>query len=972
MITQEFKKAHSQLNKDQKEAVDTIEGPVMVAAGPGTGKTQILALRIANILLKTDTRPENILAITFTESGVLSMRRRLTEIIGTPAYAVEINTFHGFCNDVIKNEPESFPDIIGATNITEVEQIKILEEILLAGKFKELTTFNDPFYYLRSILSSINELKREGITPNKFQTEIVKNLKEFEQITDLYNKKGKYQGQMKSKYTDDLKRLKKNKELSKIYEIYQVKLREQKSYDYQDMIMEVVVVLERDHDLLLKLQERFQYILVDEHQDTNNAQNKVLELLANYFDDPNLFVVGDDKQAIFRFQGASLENFLYFKKKYPQAKLIILEENYRSSQKILDAADSLISGDKKLKAKAGHTNQPIKVYEFSRLEVEEYFLAENIKAKIKEGTAPEQIAVFYRDNRDVFAIAQALERAGVPVMIESDQDILNDNDIRKLITIFRATNKVGDDQLFIETLHLDFLNFNPLDVYKLIKEAHQSRSSILELTSQNSIFKDWHKKYLSFAKLAKNEGLAECFEEIVRESGFLAYLMTKPETVVKIDKLNGLFAEAKGIIERHKAGQLADFINYLDLLEQHNILIKKGAETVVTKRVRLMTAHKSKGLEFDHVYITYAFDGHWGNKKKRDLIKLPWQTAEANDDERRLFYVALTRARKMAMITYSREGKNKRELLPTQFISEINSSLVEKMDSTEYEENLVNHKEILFAPRQARGWSIKDQEFVRALFSERGLAVTHLNNYLKCPWNYFYTNLLRLPKAEQSHLMFGTAVHHALQDFFDSFKGDEDPDKAYLITKFRDYLNHEPMPERNFAEYLERGEEALNGYYDFWQGKWKTRVLTEFNIKGVILTPEIRLTGKLDKLEILNDKLEVNVVDYKTGKPKTRGYIEGSTKNSEGEIKRQIVFYKLLLDKFTDGKYKMISADVDFIEPDEKGNYRKEAFTVIDSEVGELIESIKKMTDEVLNLKFWDQTCDDPKCEFCALRAMMK
>jgi len=1004
MVTKEFEQAYKRLNKAQKEAVDTIEGPVMVAAGPGTGKTQILALRIANILLKTDTRPENILAITFTESGVIAMRRRLAEIIGTPAYAVEINTFHGFCNEVIKAEPESFPKIIGATNITEVEQIKILEKTLLNNKFKELTTFNDPFYYLRSILSSINELKREGISPVKFQAEIKKNLKEFAQISDLYNEKGKYEGQMKSKYADELKRLKKNEELGQIYEQYQLRLREQKSYDYQDMIMETVEALERDCDLLLKLQERFQYILVDEHQDTNNAQNKVLELLASYFNDPNLFVVGDDKQAIFRFQGASLENFLYFKKKYPGAKFIVLEENYRSSQNILAAADSLLASDlpapagKKLQAKAGQQNEPIRLYEFTKQEAEEYFLAQDIKNEIKAGVPPEQIAVFYRDNRDVFAVAKSLERAGVPVVIESDQDILGDNDIRKLIAIFQAVDKVGDEKLFIETLHLSFLNFNPLDIYKIIQEAYKTRTSVLDRAKGSPIFKDWYKKYLSFAKLAKNEGLAECFEEIVRESCFLSYLMSKPETVEKIDKLNGLFDEAKGIIERHKAGKLADFINYLDLLEQHNILIKKSAETVVTrKRVRLMTAHKSKGLEFDHVYIVYAYDGHWGNKKRRDLIKLPWQTdlsnpstslrGNDNDDERRLFYVALTRARKMVTITYSREDKNKRELLPTQFIGEINPDLIEKMDGAKYEEDLANHQEILFSPSLSRSWSIKDQEFVKALFLERGLAVTHLNNYLKCPWNYFYTNLLRLPKAEQPYLMFGTAVHAALQDFFKAFKGDEDPDKIYLLTKFRDYLNQEPMPARNLDDYLERGEKALDGYYDFWVGKWRTRVITEFNIRGIILpacagrTLEIRLTGKLDKLEILNDKLEVNVVDYKTGKPKTRGYIEGSTKNSEGDIKRQIIFYKLLLDNFgstsspqamTRPKYKMVSADVDFVEPDEKGNYKKEAFTVTDGEVAELIDLIKQMADEVLNLKFWDQTCDDPKCEFCALRAMMK
>jgi len=994
MITKEFEIAYKRLNKAQREAVDTIEGPVMVSAGPGTGKTQILALRIANILLKTDTKPENILAITFTESGVLSMRRRLAETIGTPAYGVAIKTFHGFCNDVIKDEPESFPNIIGATNITDVDQIRILEEILSANvgpteelgaslKLTELVTRNDPFYYLRAILSAINELKREGVSVEKFQMEIKKSLKELANIPDLYNEKGKYEGQMKTKYADELKRLKKNKELGQIYEAYQVKLRELKYYDYSDMISEVAEVLTKDKELLLKLQEQYQYILVDEHQDTNNAQNQVIELLASYFDNPNLFVVGDDKQAIYRFQGASLENFLYFKKRYPEAKLIFLDENYRSSQRILDVADSLLSGEKKLQAKALHQSEPVKLYEFTKKVVEEYFLARDITNKIKSGVAPEQIAVFYRDNRDVFAIAKSLEQAGVPVAIESDQDILNDVDLRKLITIFRAVEKVGDEKLFAETLHLDFLKFDPLDVYKLIQQAYKEKTSIIDLAKNNPVFSHWFEKYLTLSKIAKNEGLAECFEQIVRESGFLNYLLSKSETVEKIDKLGGLFDEAKGLIERHREGKLTDFISYLDLLVTHNILLKKGAETIVTKRVRLMTAHKSKGLEFDHVYIVYAYDGHWGNKKKRDLIKLPRQLfsltedkaveeENKNDDERRLFYVALTRARKTVTITYSREDENKRELLPSQFIGELKQDLIEKMDGSSFEQAFELHPEIIFSPRQSRAVSVQDKEFIRALFLERGLAVTHLNNYLKCPWNYFYTNLLRLPKAQEPHLMYGTAIHGALQDFFNKFSGEEDPDKAFLLTRFEAHLNRQPLMARNYGELLERGEHALGGYYDFWEGQWRTQVLTEFNIPGVILTPEIRLTGKIDKMEFLGDNGEVNVVDYKTGKPKTRGYVEGSTKNSEGDIKRQIVFYKLLLDNYADGKYKMVSATIDFVEPDDKERYKQENFTVMKEEEQELIDLIKKVSSEILGLEFWDKTCDDPKCEFCALREMMK
>ncbi|MEK7091454.1 MAG: PD-(D/E)XK nuclease family protein, partial [Patescibacteria group bacterium] len=227
------------------------------------------------------------------------------------------------------------------------------------------------------------------------------------------------------------------------------------------------------------------------------------------------------------------------------------------------------------------------------------------------------------------------------------------------------------------------------------------------------------------------------------------------------------------------------------------------------------------------------------------------------------------------------------------------------------------------------------------------------------------------PKAEEAHLMYGTAIHGALQDFFQAFEVGEDPGRDFLLTKFADYLNRQPMVVKDYQAYLERGQKALGGYYDFWQGQWRTRVLTEFNIKGIILTPDIRLTGKIDKLEFLNDHNEVNVVDYKTGKPKTRGFVEGETKASAGDIKRQIVFYKLLLDNYDQRKYKMVSAEIDFVEPDPKGNYHKEAFAVSDEEVTDLIEQIKTMTDEVLNLKFWDRKCEDDKCPYCRLRGLL-
>src|SRR3989344_2490268 len=343
-MAMKFDELYKKLNKEQREAVDAIEGPVMVIAGPGTGKTQILTLRIANILRKTDVPLDAILALTFTEAGESAMRKRLVSTIGSPAYRVGIFTFHSFCNDIIKRFPEEFPRIIGSTNVSDIDKIVIIKDLIEKTPLKLLRPYGDTFYYLHPTRQKISELKRENISPNEFSRLAAEKDKELKNVPDLLHKKGAYKGKMKGKYETMQKSIEKNKELLKLYVAYEKVLAERKLYDYEDMILEVIRSLEKKEDFRLRLQEEYQYVLADEHQDANNAQNKLLELLVSFHQNPNLFIVGDEKQAIYRFQGASLENFLYFQKKYKGARVIELVENYRSTQTILDAAYSIMFG----------------------------------------------------------------------------------------------------------------------------------------------------------------------------------------------------------------------------------------------------------------------------------------------------------------------------------------------------------------------------------------------------------------------------------------------------------------------------------------------------------------------------------------------------------------------------------------------------------------------------------------------------
>lgn len=992
-----FQKAYEKLNPEQKEAVDSIEGPVMVVAGPGTGKTQLLTLRIANILRQTDTTPGNILALTFTESAVVSMRRRLAELIGSPAYGVRIATFHSFCNEIIQQYPEAFPRIIGATHISEVDQIGIIEAIIAEAKLNVLKPFGDPAFYVRPALSAIRKLKQEGMGPKQFTEIVSKEHEVFDAAENKVYTTGKYIGRMKGVWQEAEKRLTKAKELTEIFTAYEKVLQVERLYDYEDMIGEVVTTLEKDPDMLLILQEQYQYLLVDEHQDTNNAQNKLLELLASFHKQPNLFVVGDVKQAIFRFQGASLENFAYFKKRYPSAELVVLSKNYRSQQSILDAAEELLPGQEPLRATGGLTPERFEVAAFSNPETEAYGVANEVKSLLEEGTEPREIAVLYRDNRDAFPIAAMLERMGLPFQIESNQDVLADQEIKKLIVLLRAAQGFGDERVFSDALHVDFLDVHPLDIAVLLDARKTRNMSLYHLAKSEKILDELglenpaavHEAYRQLAqwsRIARNKSLPEVVEIIIRESGFLSHIVAQDDPAEQLDRLTGFFAEVTGLVERKRNATLSDFIAYLDTLGAHGILVRAARTSALANRVRLMTAHRSKGLEFDVVIITGVVDGHWGNKRRRELLPLPSavyalsntevEEGSSLDDERRLFYVAMTRARHRVLVTYAREASDGRERLPSVFLEEIGADRLTERNTRTVEDLFMEDRDIVFAPRIRSGADIKDTTFIKELFARRGLSVTALNNYLNCPWRYFYRNLLRVPEAPSKHQMLGIAVHEALRRFFTMLgdaSGKNEPDKAFLLRTFTHALQQQPLTEEDLAASLERGETALAGYFDTYRTTWHTATKNEFTIAGVLLPirgGEVRLTGKLDKLELFSGGI-VDVVDYKTGRQKSRNVIEGKTKGSRGDIKRQLVFYQLLLDRYEDKRYTMRDGIIDFVEPDTRGKYRQERFTVMDEEVKELETVITDVASEITSLAFWGNRCDDKTCRYCGLRDML-
>ncbi|PIR41548.1 MAG: hypothetical protein COV31_00360 [Candidatus Yanofskybacteria bacterium CG10_big_fil_rev_8_21_14_0_10_46_23] len=956
-----FQKEYKRLNSQQKRAVDLIEGPTLVTAGPGTGKTQVLTLRIAQILNKTQINPENILALTFTEAAATNMRRRLLTIIGQSAYRPTIATFHGFASGVIQNYPDYFPEIIGAEPITETQQFGYFEAIIKGLDLEILRPIGRPDFYIGSIRHAIDQLKREDVTPEKFEKIVDKEKIDFKNIDDLTHEFGPYRGKIKGKYLQLERQINKNAELLRIYRKYQQELRANNQYDFGDMIIEVVRALEQNPNLKLELQERYQYVLVDEYQDSNQSQSNLVHLLMDFHENPNLFVVGDEKQSIYRFQGASLKNFRDFKSRYPTVETISLHQNYRSTQEILNVAQSLLSQEHNLKSAFAHSGPPATIFSFPSIQAENNFLVDQIKAQIKSGRKPEEIAILYRDNSDSAEIAQTLERQEIPFVIESSQDVLADIDISKIVLILEAINDFGNDQKLIPVLHIDFLKFKPEEVFNLVRIARESRKSLWQLLKKEESFSEFYKKMISWAVRAKNEPAVRVLGDIFEESNFNRHLYHHRQMAGKISKAEKLFDEVRKLNGLNPKAQLADFLEHLRIIQTHQVAINK-TQLNSGGAVRLMTAHRAKGLEFESVFIIGATDGHWGNRRRAENLPiLPGvfslrakDLGDENGDDRRLFYVALTRARKAVIISYSRVGIDGQEQLPSQFISELDPRMIKVGDGSKFEKPLgpsLGGKSEKTVKKSLGG-------LVRGLLEKQGLSVTALNNYLKCPWQYFYVNLLRVPQAPAVHQYFGIAVHTALGEIF---KGK--PNRKRLLTKFKKELAGLPLTEIELRELQARGERALGGWFDRVD-QWPKAVKTEYRIDDVLLGKEIRLVGVLDRLELL-PKNEVKVIDYKTGNPKSRNDIMGKTKASDGSLRRQLVFYKLLLDHHRGGQYLFNSATIDFVEPNSSGNYKKEEFFIEKSEVAELKGVILKAVQEIKNLSFWEGRCEDKACQFC-------
>jgi DNA helicase II / ATP-dependent DNA helicase PcrA len=1023
-LEQKFTEEYNRLNEKQKLAVDTIEGPVMVIAGPGTGKTQILASRIGKILLETDALPENILCLTYTDAGVVAMRKRLLSFIGPAAYKVNIYTYHAFCNDVIQENLSQFEKTV-LDPVSDLEKIELFKELIDSfPKNHPLKRYRgDVYFEINNLDRLFSTMKKEGWTPSFILEKIDAYLQELPTRDEfIYKKKYKQfnAGDVKKeKLEEETERMEKLRAAVNEFSRFQTLMKKKNRYDFDDMITWVIQAFEENKNLLTSYQEQYQYVLVDEFQDSSGTQNKIVELLISYWNKPNVFVVGDDDQSIFRFQGANIENMLQFASGYKHDLFtVVLTNNYRSTQSILDVSKSVISNNKERliekipglsKDLLSSNSQKqhlqlapsIKQYETQRQEMIDITL--QVQQLLATGVLPGRIAVIYKENKYGEELTQYFNHLGIPFFSKRSLNIFEIPLAQKIILMLKylaAEHDVpyGGDEMLFEILHFNWFHIPPVEIAKLSVEVASTQFSdhktsmrrllyekanapAKDLFSQN-IHSGLQKASAVFEQLiaeVPNVTLQHLFEKIIRETGILQHIMQSVEKHWLLKILTGVFDFVKEETARKPLLSLKELVGIIELMEKENISLPLVQISGSDKGVNLLTVHGSKGLEFEYVFFPGCNSGFWEKKRKpAGGYKLPdnifatsTDAKDTNAEElRRLFYVALTRAETHLMLSYSRFKNDGKELEPSMFLAEIQDAHELKTQMVVLStEALSEFAALLFGEAQAPEIDAIEEAFLQPILEKFVMNVTALNNYLKCPLEFYFKNLIRIPSPKNEATEFGSSVHYALEQLFRKMqdgKADTFHSKEQFVEDFKWYMHRhrESFTKEQFNRRLEYGQEVLSNYYNKYIGSFNTIVAIERNIRNVMVKG-VPIKGKLDKLEF--DGKAVNVVDYKTGDiDKAKDKMKGpdDKQPNGGDYWRQAVFYKILVDNYEQKDWKVVSTEFDFIEPDKKKEYHKEKMVITPADIETVNQQISSVWEKIQNREFYIG-CGKEDCHWC-------
>jgi DNA helicase II / ATP-dependent DNA helicase PcrA len=1024
-LLEKFNTEYAKLNPQQKKAVDQVYGPVMVVAGPGTGKTQILSVRIGKILLETDYLPSNILCLTYTDAGVLAMRQRLLGLIGPDAYSVNLHSYHSFCNSVIQQHRHLFHKR-DLQPINELEQLQALMKLIDSfdadNPLKRYKT--DAYFeanYLRGLFSA---MKREGWRPDWLLKKIDEYVEEdvFQEFADKRKlKKGIVE--LTQKGRDEIERMKKLKAAVQAFPLYQQLLKDSQRYDFDDMINWVIDAFGNNPDLLLGYQEQYQFILVDEYQDTSGSQNALVEQLISYWQDeaPNIFVVGDDDQSIYRFQGANMENMMLLARKYDKDLLrVVLTHNYRSVQPILDAAGHLIGNNtQRLVNQYGELKKELTTEraELKGLDIlplvrsvanefeENILVAEEIKALVDEGTRPGCIAVIYKEHRTGDELQKFLQLQGVPVYVKRSVNLLKEGFIKKILTFLQyvaAETRIpysGEPHLF-SILHFDFYGIPPLKIAAICNEISSSRrgkkestlrSYLSELSGFNmtKLFstdeytdKLVHIHTVLEKLVADNQNLPllKWLEGMINEAGILSYIMKQPDKATHMRMLNAFFDYVQDECRRNPDLTLAGLMEQISLLQENAISLPLVQTSGNEEGVNLLTCHGSKGLEYTYVFFVGCYADVWEKKRKpHQGYKLPPNVfqkeskEEAEEELRRLFFVATTRAEKHLYISfpsYTNEGK---ALEASRFIAEMNAADNLKVEPIKIDEEIkLKYSVLRYGLVQQPQLEAAEKDFINELLKNFKMNVTALNNYLDCPVKFYYASLIRVPSAINEAAQFGSSMHDALNHYYNKMMEENQyPSRSVLLSRFTWHItqHREVFTPQSLQRFTDYGVQCLTAFYAqfFEEGAPKDFIRTEVPMEAVL--HEIPIKGFADKIQYWGN--DIMITDFKTGslEKSNRRYEFAEPghphKEDGGNYWRQAVFYKILSDNQKGKPKNLQGIEFLFIEPNSEGAFDKKLIQIKPEHEEVVKAQIAETWEKIQDHDFYTG-CGKPECSWCS------
>lgn len=1078
-----FESRYASLNTAQKEAVDTIDGPVMVVAGPGTGKTELLSMRVANILKKTDTLPENILCLTFTESGQAAMRERLVSIIGKDAYKVAVHTFHSFGSEIINQNRGYFYNNALFQPADELRQYEMLRSIFetLPPSNPLSSMMNGEYTHLNDARSVISELKRRSAltsdellavlqqneatldvaekllvplfegridktTGGKLQTvlhtlqEHAQTIEPLYQITPLahvlveslaaalddavtihptkpltaWKNSWFEKDSAKQLVCKDRKRLVKLKALSFVYYEYLSRMEKAGLFDFDDMIMQVVHAIDVHDDLRFNLQEKYLYIMVDEFQDTNPAQLRILHSLTDSPINegrPNILVVGDDDQAIYGFQGADISNILNFSDHYSARKLIVLTENYRSGAPILEASRTVITQasdrledrlpelTKRLHAQRSVT-ATTELWQAPTIEAERQALCEAISQAIAAGTPASSIAVLARRHVDIQALLPYLAHAGIPVRYEREESVLDSPVIKALDTLAQLIVALSENRhdhaeaLLPEILAHPAWHIPPKALWRLSLDAHHSHKHWMEVMETTPAFEPihaWIVTMVAKASTAQLEPLLDLLigkpnpdteEETTFQSPLFAHFFgdqVLTETPERYLQFLSALRTIRTRLREHLGSDdtspsLKHFVDFIALHRRLGVSIMSHEYSLAAEApaVQLLTAHKSKGLEFDTVYVLHSTDSAWGRSARSAVrsinypANMPLQSGGNTVDERlRLYYVAMTRARKQLVLTYSDVDDRGKATLIADFLVDatIPHTALEKSELN----SLVTTAELAWYYPLVE--TNPDLTVALAPYLDAfKLSATSLNAFLDVtrggPQEFLLNNLLHFPGAKSPSASYGTAIHATLQQAqthllaTGEYKPLED-----ILHDFETALVKCRLDAQQHAFYLQKGSYELPTFLNSGVLPFATTQKAEVSFKHQDVTlGAAKLTGSLDLIDIDTTEKSIIVTDYKTGKP-SEAWEGGDefTKLKLHKYRQQLLFYKLLVENSSEyGSYRVHYGQLAFIQPTQAEKSVVLSLDLTNEDIERTAALIQAVWKHIIELDLPDSTAYSP------------